>query len=400
MNLLEKLKNKEEWYSFLNYKTEKGALFFDEEKTLREFIDKEQYKDKVDRLNNLDYCFSLPQKLMINKMGSTKKRVVYSFSQEENFILKMIAFLLHEYDDVFSPNLYSFRQNYSTKDALRNLTGQSDVYCYKVDIHNYFNSINVEILLQKLSKVINDEKLMWFFIQILSQNKCFFEGKEIFEEMGGMAGIPISAFFANVYLMDMDKYFFDNNILYARYSDDIVVFSKDNVLLNEYVKVLHEYINKNKLEINKEKEYYYSPSDSWEFLGVKVNNKEVDLSSATINKIKGKIRRKCRALYRWKIKKGASNENAIKATIKVFSKKFYGLNNMTELSWVKWFFPILTTDKGLKVVDNYLEENLRYIVSGKHTKMNYKKMPYKNLKDLGFVPLVKVFWDFKKETRN
>ena len=43
MNLLEKLKDKEIWYSFLNYKLEKGTLFFDEEKELRDFIDNEKY---------------------------------------------------------------------------------------------------------------------------------------------------------------------------------------------------------------------------------------------------------------------------------------------------------------------------------------------------------------------
>ena len=38
MNLLEKLKDKQTWYSFLNHKLEKGALFFEEEKQLRDFI--------------------------------------------------------------------------------------------------------------------------------------------------------------------------------------------------------------------------------------------------------------------------------------------------------------------------------------------------------------------------
>ena len=396
MNLLEKLKDKQTWYSFLNYKLEKGTLFFEEEKLLREFIDKEKYLDKVDKLNNMEYCFSLPQKMLINKIGSIKKRVVYTFSQDENFILKMIAFLLHEYDGIFAPNLYSFRQNYCTKDALNFLTRQVNVYCYKVDIHNYFNSIDTDILLKKLEKIINDKKLLCFFTKILTQDKCFYEGKEIVEKMGGMAGTPISAFFANVYLMELDKYFYDNNIVSARYSDDIVLFSKNKEQLDNCVKKLHDFINDNKLQINAEKENYYEPNEPWEFLGVSCHNGEIDLSSGTIKKIKGKIRRKCRALYRWKIKKSATTDNAIKATIKVFNRKFYGVNLTSELTWSRWFFPILTTDKSLKLIDNFLEENLRYIATGRHTKKNYKQVTYRKLKELGFTPLVSAFWEYKK----
>lgn len=396
MSLLEQLKNKEYWYSFLNYKLEKGTLFFNEEKDLRVFIDNECYLEKVEKLINGNYCLSIPTKKLINKMGSTKKRVVYTFPEDENYILKMIAYLLHVYDDVFPSNVYSFRKNYSVKNALKHLVWQRDVYCYKVDIHNYFNSIDTKILLDKLESIIDDDLLMWFFRNITTQNKCIFEGKEIFENMGGMAGIPISAFFANVYLMDMDKYFWDNKITYARYSDDIVVFSRDKDKLDEYISILHGYIYKNKLQINRKKEHIYLPNCPWEFLGVSCHNGVVDLSPVTLEKIKGKIRRKSRALYRWKIKKGMTTENAIRGTIKIFSKKFYDVSETRELTWSKWFFPMLTTDKSLRIIDQHLEENLRYIATGRHTKLNYKQVPYSMLKKLGFVPLVNSYWEYKK----
>jgi len=396
MSLLEQLKNKETWYNFLNYKLEKGTLFFNEEKELREYIEGECYLETVNKLINMDYCFSTPTKKLVNKMGSTKKRVVYSFAKDENIILKVIVYLLHKYDHLFPPNVYSFRKNHSVKDALNRLVCQNNVYCYKVDIHNYFNSIDTSILLKKLENIIDDDILMWFFKKIITQNKCVFEKEIIFEDMGGMAGVPISAFFANVYLMDMDQYFFDNNITYARYSDDIVVFSKDKEKLNEYINKLHDYIKRNNLKINKEKEFVYDPNTAWEFLGISCHNGIVDLSEATVNKIKGKIRRKCRALYRWKLKKGKTTENAIRATIKVFSKKFYDVSEKRELTWSKWFFPVLTTDRSLNIIDKYLEDNLRYIATGRHTKMNYKKVTYERLKELGFCPLVNSYWDYRK----
>jgi len=400
MSVLNELNNKEVWHSFLNQKIENNALFFKELNDLKDFIDNEKYKDIVQKLNKKEFCFSVPEKIFINKMGSNKKRVVYSFQQNENYILKVISYLLHKYDYIFSPNLYSFRQNYGVKDAINNLKHNEDCYCYKVDIKNYFNSIDVEILIKKLNCIIDDDNLMWFFKSILRRNKCVFNNEIVEENTGGMAGVPISSFFANVYLKDVDDFFYNNNIVYARYSDDILIFANTEEDLLKNKQILLKFLTELKLTINTDKENFYKPNEAWEFLGISCNNKKIDLSSATIQKIKGKIRRKCRALFRWYNKKNVPMEKAVKATIKIFNRKFYDINNKNELSWCRWFFPVITTDEGLKTIDLYFEENLRYIATGKHTKKNYKKLDYNKLKELGFIPLVSAYWKFRKQSEN
>ena len=75
------------------------------------FINEKQYKEIANKIINNDYTFSTPKKVLIGKMGKSKKRVVYMYKTEENYILKMITFLLYKYDYLFSSNLYSFRQN-------------------------------------------------------------------------------------------------------------------------------------------------------------------------------------------------------------------------------------------------------------------------------------------------
>ena len=51
-----------------------------------------------------------------------------------------------------------------------------------------------------------------------------------------MAGTPIAVFFSNLYLTELDKCF-DNrdDIIYCRYSDDIIVFAKkkERLLLSQ-----------------------------------------------------------------------------------------------------------------------------------------------------------------------
>jgi hypothetical protein len=48
------------------------------------------------------------------------------------------------------------------------------------------------------------------------------------------AGLPTASFLANVYLMEVDRYFQDAGVLYARYSDDIILFAQDRETLEEH----------------------------------------------------------------------------------------------------------------------------------------------------------------------
>lgn len=86
-------------------------------------------------------------------------------------------------------------------------------------------------------------------------------------------------------------------------------------------------------------------------LGFSYQNGIIDLSETTKKKIKRKINRNARKLRRWMIKKNASIDIAIKAMNTKFNKKFYGYNqdNYHELTWSKWFFPLINTSNGLDV---------------------------------------------------
>ncbi len=59
-----------------------------------------------------------PVKHKINKAESTKKRTVYSYSEEETMLLRLVGYLMYEYDEIFSPNLYSFRKKATLKNAV------------------------------------------------------------------------------------------------------------------------------------------------------------------------------------------------------------------------------------------------------------------------------------------
>ena len=113
---------------FLDYRTSKDFISKKEKKEFEEFINNKKYMTICSQIALGTYSFSIPKKHLISKGHSSKKRVVYSFNNEEMLVLKYISYLLYDYDYLFSPNLYSFRNNASVKNAIRNISNIKNLY--------------------------------------------------------------------------------------------------------------------------------------------------------------------------------------------------------------------------------------------------------------------------------
>ena len=394
-SLLDSLKQREVWSDFLEYKKSKNQLSKKELKELEVFIAEKRYMPLSETLH-----FGYPEKKEISKMGSSKKRTVYSYSEDETWVLKLLAYLLYKYDDKIADNCYSFRRNQTAKtafDDIKKVKGLDECWVLKTDIHDYFNSIDTDLLSDMLKEIIDDDvELITFMSGLLSQDKCISNGEPVFEKRGAMAGVPLASFFANVYLKDMDLHFKGNMIPYFRYSDDIIAFFRSKEELDSAFSFMKDFLGRKKLTLNMDKFHVSSPGEKWEFLGFSYEKGKIDLSSSTIEKMKGKIRRKARALYRWRIKKEASFERAARAMINSFDRKFYDLSGDNDFTWTRFYFPVINTAEGLKTIDAYMQQYLRYLYSGRHYKGNYR-VSYEELKKLGYTPLAAEYYNWKKE---
>ncbi len=398
--MIELLKSKNIWNTFYKYKLEKGHISEEDQKELEEFIQTEAYIPVIEKILRGE-GFSVPRKIIISKMHSQKKRVVYTYERAENYVLKVLTYLLQrKYDFVFADNLYSFRPNMGVKEAIYKLTHTrniSDKWSYKVDISNYFNSVPVEKMLKCLQVVLKEDAEVYEFIAQLLRNPLVNDhGAIIEEEKGIMAGTPISTFLANVYLAHMDQYFSERNKLYARYSDDIIIFEDSEQMLEEGVEAIHELLREAGLSVNLQKECYTKPHEEWTFLGVCYKNGIVDVAPVSVEKLKAKMRRKTRALMRWRARKGATGVQAAKAFVRVFNNKLFANDMEHELTWARWYFPVINTSDSLRVLDDYSQSCIRYLATGKHTKAAYN-FRYDDMKKIGYISLVNRYYSKNKE---
>ena len=251
---------------------------------------------------------------------------------------------------------------------------------------------NAAILPLDLKDLLADDPPLYaFFERMLTDDRALVDGTIVHEPHGVMAGTPTSPFLADVYLMEVDRHFDEAGVVYARYSDDIILFAPDRESLEAQKAVLLAYLKEYRLEVNPEKEKIYAPEEPFEFLGFRCQGETIDIAAAVRCKMKGKIRRAARALARWRDAKGIGAEQAMKALNRQFNAKLFEGDDPDSLSWSRWFFPVINRTEGLQEIDHYLQQSIRYLASGRHTKANYR-VRYADLKALGYRSLVHEFY--------
>ncbi len=390
VSLLEALWDESEWERFYAYKTSLACPKA-YAKTLRRLIDAHSYLPALEALSKGE-AFPLPRRKLITKAYSDKKRVVYTYPEPYGSMLKLLTFLiLRKYDFLFSGNLFSFRPRRSAKDAIRYLRTQREMpvlYAYKADISDYFNSLPVEALLLQLERTLQDDMPLYDFLSQLLREPCaLVNGQTVAETKGIMAGTPQSSFFANLYLRELDASFAARAIPYARYADDIIVFGFSAAETEMHAQTIRSFLSAHGLNLNPSKEEHFTPETGWDFLGFHYQRGTTDIAPASVEKMKGKMRRKARALMRWKTRNSLDGKRAARAFIRAFNRKMFESLGDNELSWTKWYFPAISTTRSLHMIDAFAQEQIRWLYTGTRTKARFD-LRYEEMKRLGYKSLV------------
>lgn len=393
-SLLDMLSSAECWESFYKHKTSLACpKRFARE--LRDFIDKKSYLPVCGIITE-KASFPLPRRAEISKLDTSKKRVIYIYPRTENNVLKLLTFLLlRRYDNIFADSLYSFRPDRSAQTAVSRLSrvkGLSSMYSYKADISNYYNSIDVNKLLPILERVTGEDTRLYEFLRsLLIEPRVLSNGREITEQKGIMAGTPLAAFYANLFLMELDKHFTELGVIYERYADDIILFSADKSEVEAHAEYIRSFLESRGLSLNPDKERLCSPDEGWTFLGISYRKGVIDIAPVSVRKLKHKMRRKTRALHRWQQRSNLAPEKAAAAFIRIFNRKLFECSADNELSWALWYFPAINTVHSLREIDRYSQDCLRYLISGKRTKARFN-VRYDQLRELGLRNLVNEYY--------
>jgi len=127
-------------------------------------------------------------------------------------------------------------------------------YFIKIDIKNFYDSIDQTILLNKIKKRVKKNEVI-ALIQKAIQTPTIAEGKQTKNKINPTVGVPqgisISNILANIYLSDLDRKFKKyKNIKYFRYVDDILIICNSSKRKKIADAITDELCNKLKLSLN------------------------------------------------------------------------------------------------------------------------------------------------------
>ena len=401
-SLFEKMLSPARREEFLAYREKKKTENF-RTKQMADYLNSPAFEADVRRLMAGDYYLSIPEKKMIPKGYTNRKRTVYHFEDNEMTLLRMMSFCLHDYEDLFPKEVYSFRKGVSAKNFILKICADQryqEMYVAKTDIIEYGNSIDARILISFLEKDLGkrDAQAVAFFKWLLSRQTFQMNGTVMEGDTSALPGIPIHNFFTNLYLAETDRFMIPRCEAYARYSDDIIMYSltkkeaEDNLSeLLERMRALHltPHADENKTNV-------FAPGEAYDYLGISFSGGDIDISESSLKKLKRKMRIRAKRIGLDKKNRYTTAEEKAKHLIRLNAGTFYGKPGSSDLSWSQWAFPVITKTDGLHELDLYNQHCIRYVLSGKWSDSQYR-ISYQKLKELGYDSLVRAYYSQKTE---
>lgn len=214
----------------------------------------------------------------------------------DRFIQQAIAQVLSSiYDPTFSDHSYGFRPKRSAHGAVKKAKTfmmEGNRWVVDIDLEKFFDRVNHDKLMGKLTKRIEDKRLLQLIHKYLKTG-IMINGVVLNSEEGTPQGGPLSPLLSNIVLDELDKELEKRGHQFVRYADDCNIYVKTPKAGNRVMKSVTSFIEgKLKLKVNMNKSAVDRP---WKrkFLGFSfTSHKEpkVRIAKASINRMKDKIR--------------------------------------------------------------------------------------------------------------
>jgi len=196
-------------------------------------------------------------------------------------------------DPTFSEASHGFRPGRNAHGAVRQIKGfieEGYRVAVDVDLSKFFDRVNHDILMNRLSRFIADKGLLKLVGRYLRAG-VLMEGKLCPTSVGVPQGGPLSPLLANVLLDDLDKRLESRQLRFARYADDFTICVKSSSAGHRVMAWVSRFLtSKLKLVVNEEKSRVVKTNDL-HFLGFTFRGKKIRWSAQALEDFKHCIRR-------------------------------------------------------------------------------------------------------------
>lgn len=393
MNLLNELQNKDYYLQVIeDYVAKNKTLELN--LTLDEII----YK-----ITN-DYKWSIPKLSKIPKPNGFRDIII--FNELDSFYLKVLNNIFQKnYGDQISDSVFSYKKGIRCYNAAKYVASNLKVKALvgiKVDISNYFQSIKNTAIIDAIDKLVKDNLGRELLYRLYNINRVMYKGEIVECYLGIMPGSALSAFMANYLLTDIDKQLARSAEIYARYSDDIIIFNYTKDLVDSNVQDLKHNLMKYGLTIKDSKVMEFNKDSVIDFLGLIITPNYIDVNDITYKNTKKFIKSIC---TKYKLKAENTNKSkriilvqkAIRELNRFLFKPLLSDTNEHKGGRLQYILSNITRTEKLKELDFYILDTLRWIYTCNHSTSAVKLLNTKVLESYGFISLVQVYHLYKMD---
>ena len=267
------------------------------------------------------------------------------------------------FDKTFIYDSYANRKGKGTLKAIKrfekfqHIVSQNNTrpsFVLKADVKHYFETVDHNILIMILKKIIKEEKTINLVKNILNNHKTEQEGK------GMPLGNLTSQFFANIYLNELDQ-FIKHQLKakhYIRYVDDFVIVHHSRKTLEEHQGKIQDFLaTALALQLHPDKSKIIRIQNGVNFLGYRLFPKHKLLRKKNMWTFEKKMRELCKEYEKTTRKspvtKGTSSLVQRKATL------FLHTNSPLCEFVVPEFYEFSAFHSGLAILLNHKRERAR-----------------------------------------
>jgi group II intron reverse transcriptase/maturase len=160
------------------------------------------------------------------------------------------------YDPTFSESSYGFRPKKSAKQAItkaKEYINQGYKWVVDMDLEKFFDKVNHDILMERLSRKIKDRRVLKL-IRAYLESGAMINGTKISSEEGTPQGGPLSPLLANILLDEVDKELEERGHRFCRFADDCNIYVKSEKAGKRVMESIREIIeHRLKLKVNENK---------------------------------------------------------------------------------------------------------------------------------------------------
>ncbi len=217
----------------------------------------------------------------------------------DRFVQQAILQVLQPHvDPTFSEGSYGFRPGRSAHQAVRaarQYVQGGKTWVVDVDLEAFFDRVNHDVLMGKLSKRIGDRRLLGLIRRYLEAG-VMANGVLMERFEGTPQGGPLSPLLANVLLDSVDKALEKRGLAFVRYADDCNVYLQSRRAAEDTMQTMHRLVTALRLRVNEAKSAVDRPWNR-KFLGysmrvaagrtvkLRVAPKALDAMKARVRKI-------------------------------------------------------------------------------------------------------------------